>query len=132
MGVWGGTTEYDRIHTLDLPLEERIRVLEAGFADRLSARVEAWKTSVLTHPRTYHRSDHQLAQWLDVDLPRRERVYAPRVTAPSSRPAAVDPPAARCRLCTRRGERRPWYQRADARYCSARCKQAAYRDRVAA
>jgi hypothetical protein len=43
MGVWGGTSEYERLATVDLgTIQERVRVLMATFPARLEARRAAW------------------------------------------------------------------------------------------
>ena len=41
-GIWGGTDDWERGQTRDLPLEERAALLEREFPDRLRVRIEAW------------------------------------------------------------------------------------------
>jgi hypothetical protein len=45
-GVWGATTERERIALHGVPTEDAIEVLETSFPDRLAARIVAWRTAI--------------------------------------------------------------------------------------
>lgn len=77
-GVWGGTTDHDRWQTRHLPLDERLEVLHAGFAERLAERVEAFTVHMAErlsaaaaaggHPHL-NRYDRRAAEVLGIAVP---------------------------------------------------------------
>jgi hypothetical protein len=51
-GTWGGSTERERDAVRHLPVEERIKLLEDGFPERLAERIDAFEER---HPSEPHR-----------------------------------------------------------------------------
>jgi hypothetical protein len=107
-GVWGGTTTADRTGVRHLPRAEAAAVLEGSFPARLARHVEAFRRRVRATP----------------DQRRSRRVRRLLAMLAAGRVAVTG----RCAVC---GVRLPALARSDARYCSVRCRVAAYRARAA-
>jgi len=77
---------------------------------------------------SYHRRVVMWTERIDLQITK-SRAARKRAAATATVTADAAPlPASVCRRC---GDRLPWRQRSDAAYCSAACKQAAYRARAA-
>jgi Transcription factor WhiB len=110
-GVWGGTTEAERVALGDVPIGKAVERLERSFPVRLA-----------TVARVFERS--------------RARRVAKSGRAARARDLLAKPEVAvllavtrrRCVTCSRR---LPALARSDARYCSVRCRVATHRARAA-
>jgi hypothetical protein len=68
-GVWGGTSEYDRVQVRRLPLAEQAAELERTLPDRLAERIAAWKAVKGSpakdgRPKNWTRRDRRIAAML--------------------------------------------------------------------
>jgi hypothetical protein len=104
-GIWGGTLWSERVAVRHLPPEAAIAKLERTFPRRLRRQVAAFRrrTAALGHR-----------------LVARDRLILKML---EDRRAAVS------RHCQRCGNALPTLARSDARYCSVRCRVAAWRAR---
>jgi hypothetical protein len=110
-GVWGGTTEAERVALGDVPIGEAVERLERSFPARLAAVARVFERSRARRVAKGVRA----ARAKDL-LAKREVAVLLAVTR------------RRCVSCSRR---LPALARSDARYCSGRCRVAAHRARAA-
>ena len=115
VGVWGGTLDVDRLAVRHLPPADAVRELERTFPARLRVRVAAFRRDQ-SRPGRYGRRT-------------RLRILNLLEAGPLAVTAA---PTTRRRRCAGCRERLHILARSDARYCSVRCRVAAYRVRAAA
>jgi len=74
MGVWGGSSEYDRTQLKHLPVEERVEELELTLGERIRQRTEAWYAAVVARSpqpgskkRVIQKRDRRVAALLQID-----------------------------------------------------------------
>jgi hypothetical protein len=106
-GVWGGTTDEDRLALRDMPICEALERLEASFPRRLAAVARAFKRS-----RTWRRA---------------KRGRPARAKALLANPQVATLLAVTRGRCLACSSRLPALARSDARYCGVRCRVAAHR-----
>jgi Transcription factor WhiB len=111
-GVWGGTTEAERVALGDVPIGKAVERLERGFPARIAAVARIFERSRARRVAKSGRAARAKAL-----LAKREVAVLLAVTR------------RHCVACPRR---LPALARSDARYCSARCRVAAHRARAAA
>ncbi|HXJ66238.1 MAG TPA: hypothetical protein VNN79_20955 [Actinomycetota bacterium] len=111
-GIWGGTLDLERQAVRHLPSEQAVRELERTFRKRLRRRVAAFRRGLPKNSR--HVPKGRVARVLNM--------------LDSGRAAVTGLPR-RCAGCR---TPLPALVRSDARYCSVRCRVAAYRVRAAA
>ena len=107
-GIWAGTTYADRERVNGLPRYKAVRQLARSFPARLRRQAGAFRRRLLANARRPNYRERRVLKLLE-----ESRVAVTR----------------RCEGCA---ERLPVLARSDARYCSVRCRVAAYRTRVAA
>jgi hypothetical protein len=110
-GVWGGTTETERVALGDVPIGEAVERLERSFPTRLAAVARVFERS-----RARRVANSGRAARAREPLAKREVAVLLAVTR------------RRCVSCSRR---LPALARSDARFCSVRCRVAAHRGRQA-
>jgi hypothetical protein len=104
-------------------------ILEASFAERL----ESWQRRAQEHRRTRGLMPRPCKRCgVEFEPSTRLQLYCAKRCQASTTPVAAAAPLPARSVCRRCGGRLGWWQRADAAYCSAACKQAAYRFRAAA
>jgi hypothetical protein len=112
-GMWGGSSELDRMQVAHLPVEVAAETLERSFPERLRQVVAAFRVN---GSRSAPQSRSRAARAARM-LEEQQVAAVVAVTGPR-----------RCEGC---GERLPALARSDARYCSVRCRVAAHRARAA-
>ena len=119
----GGSTELDRAAVAHLPVEEAAAELEHTFPERVAGYLRAFVTR---NPRPTPLGNGQPGRSRAARL---HRLLAERTG--EAKGQVTDVVAVTRRRCLTCSGRLPALARSDARYCSVRCRVAAYRVRVA-
>jgi hypothetical protein len=73
MGIWGGSTEFDRMQLRHLPQDEQVAELERMLQARLQERLAAWQAHKRTPIKTgsgraWTRRDKRIAAMLGLSI----------------------------------------------------------------
>jgi transcription factor WhiB len=126
-GVWGGSVRSERNRLMDgsrnsatrIYADTRAPIVEAAFQvlfDTLDARIHGWQRLVELDKAEAERTRPE----------RERRALERRLQERATLRLGALRPAGSCRTCDRAFT---WRDRSDARFCSGRCRQAAFRGR---